>query len=396
MPTPENFKKFSVLFIGGFSVPRDGSQGGQIFACRSLISSPLAQYVQWSLIDSTQRTNPPPNLSVRIFDGVRRVLKLCWHLCFSRIDVVLIFSALMGISIYEKGLMCILAKSFGKRVVLSTRSHPSLPNRVPRFFQRYVKLVCKFCDVIVCQSQLGQQDMRLLFDVPPGKLRVIPNWIDGEKYFATEDSTLHSACPPRKTRIVYVGWLDPIKGLPYLLSAIAELARQRDDFELVLYGGGVSELDLKQQSLNLGIDSKVNFAGWISNEKVPGVLRAADIFVFPTLHEGMPNSLLQAMACGLPVITTRVTSIPEIVVDQINGLLVAPQSPSEIATALTDLLEHPEKRRRMGSQNRHKILSEHTIGSAWPKLASVLGIPMQATEVAPQFTTMEESESCAE
>lgn len=373
-----------VLFIGGFSVPEDGTQGGQVFACRSLLDSPLKNFVTWHLVDSTQRSNPPPGMAIRVFDALNRLRQCFWHLCVSRVDVVLIFSSLMGISIYEKGLMCAMARLFRKRVVLATRSHPSLPHPAARWFQRYVKLTCKACDEVICQSELGRRDLLSLFAVEPGKVTVVPNWIDTTKFYPA------SSPRPQDSVVIelaYVGWLDPVKGLDYLIDAMGLLAQTRTDFRLTLYGGGISHEPLTARVDELGVAQRIHFAGWIPADEVRDALVASDIFVFPSLQEGMPNSLLQAMACGLPVIATHITSIPELVEPGRNGILVPPKDAAAIAAALGELMDNPALRRAMGENNQADVAARFTIGAAWPRIGRALGLPALPGQAGPAVDT---------
>ena len=362
-----------VIFVGGFSVPEDGTEGGQVFACRSLLASPLSDLAAWILIDSTQRSNPPPSFVVRAWDAGKRLMQLIYSLLFRRADALLIFSSLRGVSIYEKGLMCVLGRAFGKRVVLSTRSHPKLADRFPRIFQNYVRFSMRCCDQIICQSELGRAELSQLFSVDCNKIHIVPNWIDPVRFSDQPVPDTKNMGRPKK-QLLYVGWLHPVKGLPYLLEAVRDLAIERNDFTLVLYGGGQSEPELRCLAKSLAIEPVVQFGGWLANEKVPDAMRNADIFVFPTLHEGMPNSLLQAMACGLPIVSTNVTSIPEIVEDQVSGLLVDPHSPNEICDALRCLLNDDNKRQSMAAVNRQRILDHHTVNAAWPIIGQLVGI----------------------
>jgi len=360
------------MFVGGFGSPKDGSTGGQVFACNSLLKSPLSNFVEWILVDSTQRSTPPPPLLVRSLDGITRVVRVLWHLCFSRIDAVLVFTSMHGLSLYEKGLICIFGKVFRKRVLLSTRSHPHLPSIQPGFFRRYVNLVCKMCDVIICQSELGKKDLAELFDVPLRKISVVPNWIDVTQFHPepiTRDRDVSGKC-----RLCYLGWLDPIKGLNFLLHAIRTLKSRRDDFELTLIGGGCAEAELRALAKDLQIQDVVQFKGWVVPNSVRHELNQCDVFVFPSLHEGMPNSLLQAMACGLPVIASNVTSIPEVVENNKNGLLVPARSSEAISDAIEHLLDNPEKRIQMRKNNLSRVASLHCIDATWPRIAELLGI----------------------
>ena len=366
-------EKKAVLFVGGFSVPADGTEGGQVFASRSLIASPLNDRAIWKLIDSTQRSEPPPGILVRALDAFMRILKLVWSLLTTRVDVVLIFSSSLPLSMLEKGLMCILARLAGKRVVLSLRFHPYVPSGMPRAYTAFVRFACRCCTTIMTQNQLAADDLSALFAVDPNKTKVVHNWVD-TTVFRPSNRHVRPAESERVVQIIYVGWLHPHKGLEYLLRGVELLAKTRSNFHLSIVGDGVLADDLRQLSAELGIDDVVTFVGWVPNRDIPKLLNQSDVFAFATLHEGMPNALLQAMACGLPLVSTNVSGIPEIVDDGVNGFLVPPRSPDSLSVALGKLVDDPAVRRRMGEANVERIRANHDIASTWPRVGEILGL----------------------
>jgi len=365
-------KKLRALFLGGFSVPKDGMEGGQVFACRSLIASPLGELVDWKLVDSTQRSLPPPPLVVRAYDAVRRLCQCVYHLLFSKIDVVFVFSNFQILTVLEKGLVCILGKIARKRVIISFRFHPSLPRRFRWLYRVFVRLVCASCDRIICQSQLAADDLVKLFGIDEKRIDIVHNWIDVSRFVA--DPRPRESASQDVVQIIFVGWLHEKKGVQFLIPAIKLLADLTQNFRLTVCGGGGLLESARDQCRALNIERFVDFRGWVKNEDIHHLLNEADIFVLPSLAEGMPNSLLQAMACGLPVVTTRVSSIPAIVKNEVNGILIEPGSAEAICQGLKRLIDDPQLRRRMSETNRRQILENHDISTAWPRIASILNV----------------------
>ncbi len=154
--------------------------------------------------------------------------------------------------------------------------------------------------------------------------------------------------------IGYVGWLIPIKGVTYLVSAMAKVAEKYPKSLLVLVGKGddkgEEEVHLRKQVENLGLADKVHFLGWRSD--VDEIMGCFDIFVLPSLNEGMGRVLVEAMAAGLPIVASRVGGIPDLVKDGKNGLLVPPADAPALAKAISDLLKDKEKRNRMGEAGK--------------------------------------------
>ena len=123
--------------------------------------------------------------------------------------------------------------------------------------------------------------------------------------------------------IVTITKMNPVKNLGLLLNAFSRLSSDHQNTtELIVVGDGPSHQDLKKLARDLKIESKVHFAGHASHIEVVAYLQKADIFCLTSLSEGLPVAVLEAMACGLPIVATKVGGVPEAVVEEITGMLV--------------------------------------------------------------------------
>lgn len=153
---------------------------------------------------------------------------------------------------------------------------------------------------------------------------------------------------PEKTFIAgVVGRLDPIKDHPTLFQAFAELKKIRPEVRLLIIGDGPERIRLE----SLAVDG-VMFLG--NRLDVPTILQTLDVFVLPSVNEGISNTILEAMATGIPVITTKVGGNPELVEDGITGVLVSPGASKAIASALLRYLKNPDLRKLHGKHGRMK------------------------------------------
>ncbi|MCC7264392.1 MAG: glycosyltransferase [Candidatus Latescibacteria bacterium] len=183
--------------------------------------------------------------------------------------------------------------------------------------------------------------------VPSAKVRVVYNGVDprfcpGDQAPAREGVGL----PPERFVVLFVGMLVPVKGLEVLLQALARLDEPQVCCAIV--GGGPQEAGLRELAARLGLLPRVVFAGPRSTDEVPRWMQAADLLVLPSLSEGRPNVVLEAQACGLPVVATRVGGTPELVEDGINGVLVDSGDPQQLAQAIAGLQQYPAGRGRVG------------------------------------------------
>ena len=159
---------------------------------------------------------------------------------------------------------------------------------------------------------------------------------------------------PDSLVVGYVGWLIPIKGVTYLVKAMAEVVQRHPNSLLVLVGKGdekgEEEFKLSKQVENLGIADNVLFLGW--RPDVDEIMGCFDIFVLPSLNEGMGRVLVEAMSAGLPIVASRVGGIPDLVKHGENGLLVPPANAGALEQAISDLLSDKSRRKHMGETGK--------------------------------------------
>lgn len=191
---------------------------------------------------------------------------------------------------------------------------------------------------------------------PEGRIEVIPNGVDVDRFRPSESPQPKGA--GASLLIMVVAQLIERKGLHHLIAALAQLPDSlQGRLRLSLCGTGPCKDALHRQAKEAGLAQQVEFAGLVPYDQVPARLQQADLFVLPSLQEGLPLSLLEAMACGLPVIATKVGGIPELVRDGTNGLLVPAGHVGALAEALTRLLADSLERQRMAKAARQEALS---------------------------------------
>jgi len=155
--------------------------------------------------------------------------------------------------------------------------------------------------------------------------------------------------------ILSVTWLRKAKGVKYLIEAIEILKSRGFNFKSIIVGGGYLTQEIQSLITDKNLDSDVKLKGPLPHEAVIEMYNVADIFVLPSLSEGIPIALMEAMAMELPVIATDITGIPELVDDGKNGFLVRPGKPGEIAEQIDLLLNDEILRKQMGIKGREKV-----------------------------------------
>jgi glycosyltransferase involved in cell wall biosynthesis len=199
-----------------------------------------------------------------------------------------------------------------------------------------------------CVSHIG---------LPAEKLVVIPNGVElpAGPLAPPEAARAELELPLDGLVVGAVTRLDPVKGVDGLIQALAAI----DGVHLAVVGDGPERASLEALAGDLDVAERIHWAG--HRRDVPRLLPAFDLFVQPSLHEGMPNTILEAMAAGLPVVATAVGGTPEVVVDGVTGLLVPPRDPSGLTEAIASLLRDPGLRRTMGRAGRGRVAERFTV-----------------------------------
>jgi glycosyltransferase involved in cell wall biosynthesis len=217
-----------------------------------------------------------------------------------------------------------------------------------RLTKPLTRLIWRHATRVVANSdglrQLAQQAM------PDIEVEVIPNGVDLKTFAPGHRSTRHPLS------LLFVGRLHMQKGLDVLLQALAMLPPHlRDVSRLVLVGDGPEKASLQRLAAQLGLLRMVEFRGWVDRKDIAAIYATADIFVFPSREEGMPNAVLEAMASGLPIIATRISGSEELVVTGKNGILAEVEDVPALAAALGQLMTDATLRDRMGRASRERI-----------------------------------------
>ena len=182
------------------------------------------------------------------------------------------------------------------------------------------------------------------------KIVKIPNVIDQSEFYPFDEKTREQVRKDLgfsgETIATFTGRLVEGKGIGVLLAAWKKVAVDFNDICLFILGQGPFEKPSKELCQELGLEEKVRFIGLVND--VRNYLAMSDIFVFPSFHEGFPNSVLEAMACGLPVISTRIGGVVDVIKNGENGLLVEPGNAEQLADALKKLISDTEYASSLG------------------------------------------------
>jgi glycosyltransferase involved in cell wall biosynthesis len=249
-----------------------------------------------------------------------------------------------------------VARDAGVGAVVQTQHLPWLltsPGKRIPFFAGIEQV-----DRIIAVS-VGQRETYERIGVPPERMRTVPNGVRERGTGPGRETARRLLGLGHDQPVVMtVGRLTVMKGQRHLIDCVPGLVARFPDVRVVLVGDGHLRADLTAQAAALGVSDAVVFAGHRTDARQ--LLDAADVFVLPSRHEGMPLAAMEAMDAGLPVVGTRVIGTAEVVSDGETGLLVAPGDDADLGGALADLLAEPERRTSYGLAGRRRYLSRFT------------------------------------
>lgn len=281
---------------------------------------------------------------------------------------------------YPEGFVGLLAKKrTGKPLVVTIHGYDILVDstigygeRLDKRINNIISRVLKNADVVIAASHATFNEVnKIVNDVE--KIRLIPNGVDVQKFNPhIENIEIRKKLGIEKKTVVFTLRTHmPKYGLEYLVRAASIVCRERKDVFFIFGGEGGLRQYHEQLAAKLGLNGKVSFTGVIPQAQVPYYYAASDIVVIPSIQEGFGLVVTEAMACGKPVIGTKVGGILDQIIDGYNGLLVAPRSPSEIAAKILWLIDNPDAAKSIGNNGRKTVEKNFNLKDRIDRLATL-------------------------
>lgn len=358
-PTAKKGKK-NILMIGVYS---DGKiHGGicSVIACYS--SSNLAKKYNIKTIGNSAEGS---NLRKGIAFVVSCIL-LFYHLCFSKLSLVHIHTA-STTSFFRNAMSIYVAKLFKVKIILHIHGakFDVFYNDGNILTKKLITNILNKVNVIIVLSSAWERFIRPI--TKNQNINIVFNPVDIHLYS-------HKAKSQRENiltnNILFLGALEQRKGIFDILHAMPAILAKVPDAKLWLCGNGPTK-PLETLCSELGILGNVVFYGWLDgNSKIEKLLNS-DLLALPSYHEGLPVAIIEAMAAGLPIVSTTVGGIPELIQNGENGFLVTSGDIDALAAAIIDILSNDELMSKMSNNNKKKVLEEYDISIIIKQIDSI-------------------------
>lgn len=281
-------------------------------------------------------------------------------LCMTKkIDVIVSQSPL------TEGFVCgILSIIFDKELIVEVhgdwREAPFLNKK--RMLNPAFKLIAypissfafRRADKIRCVAEYFEENLKKRY--PNKKYFVFPTYSDISLFFNEKNVNFNKS-------ICTAAILSPIKSIDTLIKAFSRISRRFENFNLVIIGDGPSKPDLELRAHNLQLEDRVIFTGKLRPEEVKDIMKDCFVFVLPSLSEGLPRVLLEAMALGKPVIGSNVGGILNLIKEGENGMLFSAGNDKDLASKMTMILGNESLRKRLGENGRKLVESKFSVDS---------------------------------
>lgn len=266
-----------------------------------------------------------------------------------------------------------IAKKLGMPSILHVHGVIGIYNKILDFAQyAFIRTLLRtaFHDatLVICLTKNDAFEVQK-FGCPYRKIRIIPNGVDVERF------------SPRRhlvnNLIFWGGRFIKQKGLEYLIRAMHIIVKTKPSIKLVMTGDGPLFPKISNMIKKFNLTKNVIFWGFVHREKLPSIISSCSICVLPSLKEGMPFMLLEAMACGRPVIGSDIPGINDVISHGENGILVPPKNSEALADAIMLLMENKELRNRLGRNARQFVIKNYSWDVITEKIEIVYNEAMQ-------------------
>lgn len=359
-------KKSTVLIIGSYPPP----YGGIAVYTKNLLNSPVKEHFDLLLLRTASRSagEKQKPLIKKLTREIRDLLSLSYTLLKDRNIKIVQVNSSSYLGFWRYTMYILIAKSFQRKIILrlSGGGFKDFYENCGKLGKWYIEYILALSDKIIVLTHRWKSFFSTLTD--PNQIVVVPNAV----YYQDFDSNFNKAevlaeHGLSKDEIVctFLGGMLRDKGVLEILEVIEDILSRETDKNIYFVFAGEGPLVNRIKDYCRRFKQNVTYLGCVDKERKIKLLNLSNILLLPSYAEGFPNALLEAMAVGLPVITTHVGGIPDIIKDGENGFLIQPRDVDALKEKILMLVNNKELREEMGRKNRELVKEKYS----WDKIA---------------------------
>jgi len=349
--------------------------GGIATYCESLVGSSLSERVDLAFVQTSTHGRDLSQAGSASYANILAALKdigRFYQAVRAHRPQVCHLNTAYGASFVKHSLCAAIARLAGSRVLLHLHcSLSALYTGKPGWWRWFFRQVLRLASGVIALSSEWKQLTQIL----PGKpVHILQNAIDLEPYQVLARARSVQTPHANPLRILYLGYIWKAKGSFDIVEAARLMAGVKEQAVFDLVGSEMRPPELEQLARLIqeaGLNGVVNLHPPAFGEDKLAYFRCADIFVYPSYSEGMPMAVIEAMASGLPVVASTAGGLPDLVQDGVNGLLVEPGQPEQLAAALQKLMTNPNLRRSMQEQSARLAAAQFDIEQHMERLIGI-------------------------
>src|SRR6266853_323311 len=310
----------------------------------------------------------PKHRTMVSFQAVYQLFRLAWFLRREKIRVVHshdLWANLMGVP------AAWIART---PIILSSQRNLAHLSWYTTFRRKVIRVIYRLSTGVIANSEAVKNLLVRDFRIPIGRVHVLHNGVDSDRFRRNpgDRRKIHGGLEPETKLIVHVANMNSeVKGHAIVIAAARTVCASMPQAKFVLIGDGPLRSGLERQVRELQLQDRVLFLG--SRKDVPEILSAGDLFVFPSFAEGLPNSVLEAGASGLPIVATPVGGIPDIIIHGVTGWLVPPRDAPALAESILQVLSNPDLARSLSRACQDRVRTEFSFGRLIEGLGQLYG-----------------------
>jgi len=250
--------------------------------------------------------------------------------------------------------LCALVRRFGSPPLVIT-NHGLISQTIPMWVHKiYIPTIAKWtfksADRIICYTE-NEKSMLKKLGIDSDKVLVIHNGTDTNVFVPSEKEK-------NNNQILWIGRFTPGKGVEYLIDAFDILIKEYPNLELLMIGKGYLKESIEQKIRDLDLGKNVIIKEFVPNSELPGIYQSSDVFVLPSLNEGVPRTILEAMSCGMPIVCTELPQLVDVV--EGCGLLVPLRDSQALAESISKIMSDKELAQKLGANGRVKVAENYS------------------------------------